>query len=587
MCNCNKHKKQKRKSHRCKGHKGADLRLLSKTRNLMNQQDPIQFENEFAIERGRGATPPDTHLAVGPGSIMTIVNNMVAIYTKDTKQQLYRDSATEFFSANSPFDGWVMYDEFSRRFFYLAISDIEVPGTRQFNLAVSTSSNPKGINDFHKYFWIDNDPGFFSLDYPKMAIDREAVYITWEDGGIIDGQPILFYPIIAFNTNSLVSGSSPTEMVPIFLERVASGSPFGPAAGEFIFPCQPHKSCNGVEKVLLINVVGTGDFFDFYTINKLKILQVKNVLTNPVLVSTELSVPEWIGISRFISLLSDVPQPPPVINAANEPILGLNTLADLFMSGTIRNNSLWTCNSIFHFVDGSDEPLKIVQWFEIDVSDFLNGGDVSLKQTGRINPGNRVNMIYPSINVDKHENMAITFPIAGELQYPAVAYTGRLKCDPKGTVRLPLQIAEDPNLYFQVAPTGTNRYGDYTGIVVDPCDQETFYFHVQYPYPADPEYLDTNDFKIFGFGSMWTTLLAGFKVKKCGKSINAPQKNVIETFTDGATVSAKITHNKGIDENKIEKRKNKWRKKLELTLVKVDEAEKNRILDIYDKAWIH
>ena len=69
-------------------------------------------------------------------------------------------------------------------------------------------------------------------------------------------------------------------------------------------------------------------------------------------------------------------------------------------------------------------------------------------------------------------------------------------------------------------------------------------------------------------------------------NINAPQKNVIETFTVAPSVLAKSLGNKGIDENKIERRKNKWRKNLELTLVGTEE-EKKRILDIYDKAWIH
>lgn len=83
--------------------------------------------------------------------------------------------------------------------------------------------------------------------------------------------------------------------------------------------------------------------------------------------------------------------------------------------------------------------------------------------------------------------MAIQFTVVGEEQYPAIAYTGRLKRDPKGTIRLPYEVAIGGNLYYQEDyGTGRNRYGDYSGLALDPHDHETFWLFNEYPFAINP-----------------------------------------------------------------------------------------------------
>lgn len=526
MCKCNE-KKTHCGCNKKKETRGVDMRLIQEWDNFIGQQDPAQFGNSFAAQRGRGGIPPDNSIAVSSSKIIAMTNSVISLSEKDTLQEYFRMSLTEFYGLTlddaSPFDPWVMYEEFSNRFFVLSIADSTEGGNvlRRFYLAVSKDPKPKSLNDFYQYSWLSETPAFSSLDFPKMAIDKEAVYITYQElpnenfPAVLDWN----YPIIAFEKQTLIDGSSPYEMTPIFFESIVGKSAFLSSPSEFIFPAQPHKSC-GVEKVLFI--AQQDDFIGPVTLsgNTFRIYNVRDVLTSPVLESWLVDVPTY----SYNFLLNYV-QPPPTINPDNQPIIGIDGNYQI-NDATIRGNSLWTIHNSL-----SDSDLKLARWYEIDISKLLQSGVATLKQSGTINPGNNVETgNHPSIQVDKCGNVGFNLNLIGETQYPAIGYTARLKNDPPGTVRMPIQRAADPNLYYQIAfvpGSGLNRYGDYTRIVIDPSDQKTFHLFGQRPYPADPNFEQlTNDYKVFNFGSQWTTYMGVFQAKKCGKGINAPQKTV-------------------------------------------------------------
>ncbi len=212
----------------------------------------------------------------------------------------------------------------------------------------------------------------------------------------------------------------------------------------------------------------------------LRVYQIKNVLTNPEVIFADVKVPEY----RNSGGLNPVPQPPPVIVATDEPIIGLDQFELYINSGVTANNSIWTTHCVF-----SDDGLKrvVARWYEIDVSRFLSDNILELVQAGNADPGGTTNQIFPSINVNKYGDMAIQLTLVGEDQYPAIAYTGRLKNDPKGTVRLPLEVPIGGNLYYQQTFGGPrNRWGDYSGLAIDPCDHKTFWLFNMYPIAVNP-----------------------------------------------------------------------------------------------------
>ncbi len=576
MCKCNE-KKTHCGCNKKKETRGVDMRLLQEWDNFIGQQDPAQFGNLNGIERGRGSIPPDNSLAVSSSKIIAMTNSVISLSEKDTLQEYFRMSLTEFYGFTStdpsPFDPWVMYEEFSKRFFVLSIVSNPSSLMRRFVLAVSKDSSPKSINDFYQYDWVSPRMAIFSLDYPKMAIDKDAVYITYQE---LDMDTFnIDFGLVVFEKQSLINGTSPYNMTPIFLDYILGGND-NVFTENFIFPSQPHKSSCGVEKVLLIANCFEEKGVPLVTGDKLRIYYVKNVLTNPTLESFDVNVPLYS--SDYLN--ATIPQPPPTSNPDNQSIIGVETIANI-NTGLIRNKSLWTMHCII-----IEDERKLARWYEIDISNYLSNV-ATLKQSGTIDPGNRVQTgSMPSIAVDKCGNAAFNLNLIGETQYPAIGYTTRLKNDPPGTVRMPIQRAADPNLYYQIdVGSGRNRYGDYTRIVVDPSDQKTFHLFGQRPYPADPSFEQPNNgYKTFNFGTQWTTYMGVFQAKKCGKGINAPQKTVptaapVSISTRSVVKSA--DQNEKLKEFRL-KRKEKYVKKINKIQ---DETLKKKLLDKLDKIY--
>jgi len=479
-------KKNKHRHSRCHKHKKCvDRSLITQLPNALSNQI-----NEKLV--GGRITPPDPIIATGPKSVIIMVNTLISIHRKDTMEEIFIDSTSNFWSEIesdqfNPGDVYPVYDEFSKKFFLLAIDFVNITGQGFITLlwvAVSKNSDPQNGDDFFKYLYVS--PGF--IDFPKMAVDKEAVYITSAD---FDGITFEFlgHNVRVFDKEPLVDGSSsPSEIVPVFQEIFVQ-----PRASEFIFPLQPRpsqKSCSdekNVEKVLLIQalisepgVVSSG--------NKLRVLQVKNVLTNPEVVFADVEVPEFSTEPDQ----GHVPQPPPVIVATDQPIVELDAGRGRIISGVTSYNSVWATHCVL-----SDDGLGrwVSRWYEIDVSEFLTENILELVQAGNADPGGTTNQTYPSINVNKCGDMAIQFTLVGEDQYPAIAYTGRLKNDPKGTIRLPLEVPIGGNLYYQHERTvlsGRNRWGDYSGLAIDPCDHKTFWLFNMYPIAVNPGVVFSN-----------------------------------------------------------------------------------------------
>jgi len=472
-CKCSKNKHKHSKCNREKT--CVDRSLVTQLPNALSNATNEKLN-------GINIIPADPIIAVGPKSVISMVNKLISIHRKDTMEEIFVGTTSDFWAELGsdqfgPGDVYTVYDEFSKRFFLLAFELIQISATDFITLiwvAVSKNNNPQNGDDFFKYIYVA--PNF--ADYPKMAVDREALYITSQD---FDPLTVGFlgHTVAVFDKTPLVDGSSsPSEIVPAFSETFPS---IIPGITEFIFPIQPRPSqkekCPYVEKVLLVKILVNVPVPQGAAGDMLRVYQIKNVLTNPVVVFADVKVPEFI-----VRGFSTVPQPPPVIQATNEPIVGLEVITGAIISGVSSHNSIWANHCVLS--DGLDR--WVARWYEIDISRFLNENMLELVQSGNADPGGTTNQIFPSINVNKCGDMAIQFTLVGEDQYPAIAYTGRLKNDPKGTIRLPLEVPIGGNLYYQQISSGRNRWGDYSGLGIDPCDHETFWLFNMYPVAVNP-----------------------------------------------------------------------------------------------------
>jgi len=86
---------------------------------------------------------------------------------------------------------------------------------------------------------------------------------------------------------------------------------------------------------------------------------------------------------------------------------------------------------------------------------------------------------YPSLALDKDNNVAITYSRSGTTEYIGAFYTSRLNSDPPGLSGSKLIQAGKSN-YVKDFGGGRNRWGDYTGIWLDPVDQNNFWMLTEY-----------------------------------------------------------------------------------------------------------
>lgn len=386
-------------------------------------------------------------------------------------------------------------------------------------LAVSKDANPRTKEDFNMYVLGDRLGPWSQVfaDFEKLGIDEDALYISsasfeYPAFELPDGQGAaqrFFSQIVAVEKAPLVEGktNAPNFLVND-LQLLDPAVPFpnlgNPTATglnaftEFRTPTflhTPKKNTNQV--TFFVNpklddptapVTATG--------NKLIVTALKDVLGAPEFSTFELDIERFFAPvarlngsrNRNVVQPSGLLQEPPT----SFPPFSLNLLGTFMEFRCVQYlDSLW-CT---HTVGGPD--VYEVRWYEIDVSHIFDATNphVSLVQQGKIVPGGTTSAFYPSIEVDKDGNMGIGFNISGPDQPVALAHTGRLKTDPLGTVRFPLEVnfTAQPDLpFFSTGldpATFASRWNDYTSVQLDPVDRKTFYYASGYSNQDEQAYL--------------------------------------------------------------------------------------------------
>jgi hypothetical protein len=120
-------------------------------------------------------------------------------------------------------------------------------------------------------------------------------------------------------------------------------------------------------------------------------------------------------------------------------------------------------------VDTTGTDTGGVRWFEARRTAFP--GAFTLFQEGTVSP-DPVNRWMSSIAMDGTGNIALGYNVvhAATGVFPGLRYTGRVSTDPLGT------MAPEQLIVAGSASSGTNRYGDYSSLNVDPVNECTFWW---------------------------------------------------------------------------------------------------------------
>src|SRR5262249_38891804 len=120
-------------------------------------------------------------------------------------------------------------------------------------------------------------------------------------------------------------------------------------------------------------------------------------------------------------------------------------------------------------------------------------------QQGTFAPGDGNYRWMGSIAMDRAGDMGLGYSVSGASQFPSIRYTGRVPADALGTMETEASLREGLG-----SQTGTDRWGDYSSMQIDPVDDCTFWYVNEY-------YSSTSS-------ASWRTRIGSFKFNSCGAS---------------------------------------------------------------------
>src|SRR5690348_12392479 len=164
--------------------------------------------------------PPHPSGAVGPNNVVNVVNAAIQFVTKSGTAQNTQSLASFFASqtpANSLFDPKVIYDQYNGRFVVEADEQVDAGATSSSStsrvlIAVSDDSDPNGTwfeTAINTKLTISGATRW--LDYPGLAIDANAIYLTGNmfgfSGGSFGGSRLWI-----ISKSGLYTGGSPSSV---------------------------------------------------------------------------------------------------------------------------------------------------------------------------------------------------------------------------------------------------------------------------------------------------------------------------------------------------------------------------------------
>ncbi len=393
--------------------------------------------------------PPDPYIAVGPTHVIGVDNSRIRVWDKFGNTVMTID-ADLWFSSVLPgvgaFDPKVSYDHFAKRWIMVWLDQENTPARGYYLLSVSDDSIPTGT--WYNWALPSNKNGSTATDswgdYQGVGFDEQAIYLTsnqYRFAGGFDGARIRIIGKAQLYNNT----AGPVVWTDLWNIKEPNNSATRTST------LRPSIFYNTAQEYYLIchSPYLTGTFVTLYKIS--------SPLNNPVMTGVNVSVTTY--------------RSPPNANQLG----GSSTLIEaggrsIKNEPVYRNGFLWGVHTIR---SGTGNLYSSVRYFKIDVSSDTAVEDVAMGMDGFWH-------FYPALSVDKDTNIAITYSRSGETEYIGAYYTTRLNTDPPGTLTGSKILQTGKANYVKTFSSGRNRWGDYSGIWLDPVDQNNFWMFTEY-----------------------------------------------------------------------------------------------------------
>lgn len=424
-----------------------------------------------------GVNPADPCVDVGPNHVIQMINGSSGSYFRiwnKTGTQLYAQTYLDSYMGfpGGAGDPIVLYDELADRWL---MSEF-ISGGNQLSVAVSSSPDPLGT----WYIYSFSTPNF--PDYPKYSIWNNAYIVTTNEN---------LSAVYALNRTAMLAGNTATS------QRFTMPN-FGTIAFQAGAPVSLNGSTLPPSGTPAMVMRMRDDAWTGATSDALEIWNFNINWTTPA--NTSLTQAQVLPVTAFSSELCGytafacVPQP-------NSSIT-LDPLREVLMN-RVHYRNFGTHESIVccHVVDVNGSDRHGIRWYELRRTNGTSG-TWSIYQQGTYSP-DAANRWMPSIGISASGNIALAYNVSSNSVYPSLRYTGRKSCDPLGVMSEPETV-----IIAGTAANGSNRYGDYNAMGLDPSDGETFWFTGKY-----------------NVNSGWSTRIAAIQIDPCNAAVQFGQAN--------------------------------------------------------------
>jgi hypothetical protein len=437
-------------------------------------------------------SPPDINGDVGPNHYVHAVNaTKIAIYNKSgTLVDGPFNLGTLWSSgtcASNAGDPIVLYDPLADRWLLSQFN-----GSQQMCVAISKTADPTA--DYWLYsFAVGSFP-----DYFKFGVWPDGYYMSANESS---------YTAYAFDRTKMLAGQAATFQkftggTNLYLPSDLDGPTAPPAGAPNVFYTYKDNSFHGGS--------------DRIELREFDVDWVTPANTTFTLVSS-LSVPSYTYTPCGFFQFNCIRQ--------NGTTQRFDALAEwpMFRFPYRNFGAHQALVGVFGVGGGLGEEGAALRWFELRKT----GASWSIFQQGTFDPGDGHDRVNASIAMDKMGNIALGYTVSSSGMKPAIRYATRLSTDPLGTMQTEAVLINGAG-----AQTGSNRWGDYSAMGIDPANDCSFWYTNQY-YNANSS-------------NQWRTRVGVFTIPGCvgggtatptatNTPVNTPTSTATPTRTPTAT----------------------------------------------------
>jgi len=399
--------------------------------------------------------PPDENLAVGATQVVEVINTAYQVFDKSTgaSVQSPRQISSVFTGVSglcgqgptSPnyTDPIVLYDKQAGRWFIAIVAANSSFSTGNQCIAVSSTSDARGT--YHRYAFSFGTNIF--NDYDKFGVWPDAYYGAFN---LFSPTQFLGAKACAYRRSAMLSGTAATAIC--FTNT-----------HEFSFLPSDRDGATAPP-------VGEPNFLvDLFSGTALHLFRFHVDFATPS--NSKFIGPIAIAVTSFTQACAATGTCIPQTGTTDQ----LDSLGDRLMFRLAYRNFGSHESLVVNHAAKTSVAASGVRWYEIRSP---NATPVVFQQGTLTNGGTSLWM--GSIAMDKVGDLALGFSESSSTIHPTVAFTGRTPSDPLGTMEGITTIFAGPGSQTGGTANGGERWGDYSGMAIDPSTDCTFWYVNEY-----------------------------------------------------------------------------------------------------------